>query len=489
MTNHWDRQHNLVTSCFLRSWIYRAGPSYLSGEPPSTCGSCRRRKIKCDGVRPACGPCTRHNNNSRRRSAGQEWCEYAYEESVEPRSRESFDSDLASPTSVNFDSSPQPAHRQTRPVVPASTSIQNNSSQDLLPLNLACIQVFLRRFSSSPYWFIETNHFRQLHHPPTPPRANSLLASIYLWAATIEPNSEFCTGNELAVAEHYLEADLSLASAADRDSNSTLDIIQSFVMMSVYFLHYGNYEEGRRLCIRAIEFAHAHQILQNAGPEIRRCRQTVSFLSNAWDVLGGLPGLLDLPELQPPSDSTIGMTDITGGHALNFLIDACQLLKQSTDAATRQPISTQHLHRLVLEVTAFKTRLIYLRRMDESLRSSFSSSLLLAGCLANIALLGLYWRISTVAPANSDERLLVAMTQAIADVERSDEHRLDPLIGPLISAVSNFYIAHLLSTASHTHSQAILLRLLSLVSRLAPVFPSINPCLDVCLQAYMVTEL
>ncbi|KAJ7078645.1 hypothetical protein C8R44DRAFT_895870 [Mycena epipterygia] len=249
------------------------GSSSLSFEIPSAkakaCVNCRRRKIKCDGERPQCGPCSR--------SASFQDCEYAedgptrtqileeqiailearIEELEKPKELRSTLL-LHNPYSTERRSASLPAlsrggssvhlplpHSELSSGSGHSSPLSMQASSEGIPL--VELETLIHNFlhhSSQFGFFLNVQNFREAAMGRSGQRpAAVLLDVVYLWAIHLSGSDEFT-----AYETNYLSRALRTAVDAlsgTHHNHTVLHSIQAEVLLAHYFLRNTRFLEGK----------------------------------------------------------------------------------------------------------------------------------------------------------------------------------------------------------------------------------------------------
>ncbi|KAF7291144.1 Zn(2)-C6 fungal-type domain-containing protein [Mycena indigotica] len=219
------------------------------------CNNCRRRKIRCDGLRPVCGQCHNRPPRSGHPCLYEQETSPAYQTSAEMqrtigRLRAKID-ELEKSNGLPQDVLlRQPYAPSASPVPEPPSNIRNSY-----------INTFLNRFASSAYFFLDAHHFAQganqsPGHPHRP--SSALLSCVYLWASVLSnsspPSSVTSFTTDGPDADTFLLATLEqLPGAINRLSSAPpgsqlrllLETIQTEVLLSFYYLHESLSVQGR----------------------------------------------------------------------------------------------------------------------------------------------------------------------------------------------------------------------------------------------------
>ncbi|KAF8697202.1 hypothetical protein AX14_001435 [Amanita brunnescens Koide BX004] len=226
------------------------------------CLRCRKRKMRCDGTKPACQQCIRSKkgdiceyDDGKGKTRTQLLREHVVR--LEQRIRELEDPDYISPAVTLCD--PHVHSGSESPTLPEAWSrLQNVPSPCRSPL-LPDIIFSGHRVSSQPpvelaQMLIDIFaphrhqcgldiHFGRLResltHPLIEQRHPALMNAIYLWACFVSRPEPLCQHED-----HYLELALKELPDALRGAENIVDIIQTSCLLSLYFLANGRYMEG-----------------------------------------------------------------------------------------------------------------------------------------------------------------------------------------------------------------------------------------------------
>ncbi|KAI0636017.1 hypothetical protein C8Q77DRAFT_608668 [Trametes polyzona] len=247
----------------------------------AACLNCRRRKMRCDGVRPVCGQCIRTNREID--------CEYTdgpgpsptqiLEEQIarlESRIRELEHPELVTP-SVTLN----PAGRDNSPPVTIGSAGRSLLSQvvtaDVVPAAIPAgaapilsqdpaieppqdlvrnlINTFLSHSGSLNFFL----HVPRFMHAIQQPNINSrraqlspaLLNAVYLWGAHLSSTPALRAYEPIFQAR----ATNALSSALRESQYSVINLIQAEVLVSNYFFTMSRFLEGRYHCSAAVALA------------------------------------------------------------------------------------------------------------------------------------------------------------------------------------------------------------------------------------------
>ncbi|KAK2463298.1 hypothetical protein APHAL10511_004953 [Amanita phalloides] len=251
------------------------------------CLRCRKRKMRCDGIKPACQQCIRSKKG--------DVCEYddgkgktrtqllrEHIARLEQRIRELEDPDYVSPAVTLYDPhmhsrsgsssssfgspgsvylsasrSPFPSESPTSPET-SWNGLQNVPSPSRSPLApevvffdhridsqppIELAQMLLDIFAPHRHQCGLDVHFGRLRESQTRPlveqRHPVLMNAIFLWACFVSRPEPLCSHEE-----HYLQLALKEIPDALQRAENTIDIIQASCLLSLYFLANGRFIEG-----------------------------------------------------------------------------------------------------------------------------------------------------------------------------------------------------------------------------------------------------
>ncbi|KAF8139192.1 hypothetical protein K438DRAFT_1996250 [Mycena galopus ATCC 62051] len=218
------------------------------------CVNCRRRRVKCDGARPKCGPCSR--------SLGFQDCEYAddgrateaqileeqianVEARIQKLGKPGFPASLPlhNPYSDKRSSSSQRPHLASPSR--SSTPFHNPTSTaaEIPPIKLEPLIRNFFRHSSQFGFFLNVHRFQEATSGRSGRPAPGLLDVIHLWAINLSGSDEFT-----AYEAKYLSRALTTvvnAMAGTHSSTTILYIIQAEVLLSYYFMRNTRFLEAK----------------------------------------------------------------------------------------------------------------------------------------------------------------------------------------------------------------------------------------------------
>ncbi|KAF7347237.1 Zn(2)-C6 fungal-type domain-containing protein [Mycena venus] len=342
-----------------------AGPSRtLSGVEPTSdsnlqrgraCVYCRRRKMKCDGRKPICGPCERANRAHECEyadSQGRSTADYLEEDisRIESRIYE-LEHPREAAVSAVFLYHPykQPQRRtqmssimqvldSSRPPFPGSVSNADawwNSPEP--PMNMVenLVDTFIP-YASDCGFFLDIERFRRdvlLPHPighhsrPSP----ALLATVYLFGITLNDSAAVKAHEKTFLSRALSSLPASLSGIHPRKA---IHALQAEILLSNYFYVSGRFLEGRYHTAASVSLAVGTVMLNpsattlrspdaDAVEEVERmdgCWTTIT-LDKAWAVaMATYPNLPDSSEMLNmlwPGENTPGTSPSTVSQFLD----------------------------------------------------------------------------------------------------------------------------------------------------------------------------
>ncbi|KAF7349625.1 Transcriptional activator protein acu-15 [Mycena sanguinolenta] len=260
------------------------------------CENCRRRKIKCDGVRPICHQCRLRPPRTLKS------CRYTHtppDPSAEGKHLgdqllDSGGSDSDMDTDRVLLSNPYPRRNfpglELDPLEAANkkllfvgeppmrpSPVKSTMEEPLPYATQNLIDAFLGRFFDDGFFFLDPREFRHsallpvpFHHPARP--SPGLLSAVYLWGTHIlascgrPPVHEYTIEDLLSLTVGNLTWDIHGSRALMHQREFYLQTMQSEVLLSLWYLDIGEPFLGRYHCVTATTLAAAHD---NAFPDFR----------------------------------------------------------------------------------------------------------------------------------------------------------------------------------------------------------------------------
>ncbi|KAJ7113841.1 hypothetical protein C8R44DRAFT_710308, partial [Mycena epipterygia] len=306
---------------------------------------------------------------------------------------------------------------------------------------------------------------------------------MYLWASRFDPTAN---GQDdfLALTVHHLGLEVAAIQTLQPPSQ-ILQIIQASVLLSVYYLDSGRLVEGKYHCAAATSLAFSaglHRVGSSSPaphlpflnsplavpPDGTRAKEMVDafwsvvLLNNYWVAVSGAPSsiLWDSSITTPwPTHEPVVLVHRLPVEFLNendgngngdsthtLLLKASILLARTITFAARDPSPYQpDFQALVHRLETFRDSLLSL---DAS--APIDQLLFIIHAFVNVALIRLYAPISYICePARV--KCFTAANWVISHLNNanlSGWDQVDPILGPLLSTVSNFYISQLSSVST-----------------------------------------
>ncbi|KAJ6510891.1 Zn(2)-Cys(6) binuclear cluster domain-containing protein [Mycena sanguinolenta] len=328
------------------------GTIFIPFDAPSSkmraCINCRRRKIKCDGERPKCGPCSR--------SIGFQDCEYGEDgptrtqileeqikileariEELEKPKELRTGLALQNPYSGERRSSSLPALSRGGSAVHLPVTHSEHSSRTSSPLSIrsegtapvdleSLIHNFLHHASQFGF-FLHVERFREAILGKSGQRpAAGLLDVVYLWAIHLSGSEELLT-DEAGYLSRALRTAADALSATH--AKTVLHSIQAEVLLANYFLRNTRFLEGKYHLSAAVSLVissglhrirsgdsaalggplgpafHALMPPQDAIDECERINAlwTVLTMNNCWTTADGSPSNISYTDSQARIDT------------------------------------------------------------------------------------------------------------------------------------------------------------------------------------------
>ncbi|KAJ7059668.1 hypothetical protein C8F01DRAFT_1295698 [Mycena amicta] len=469
------------------------------------CSNCRRRKIKCDGVRPTCSQCRVRPPRSNIP------CEFELEpikshqtpaqlletiqilqtrvDTLQRMTGQTMPGVLLhQPYSSDGESSgssySSPGHFTPSPTDPTA-SIQEP------PLHVVgtLVDTFLEAFTSRGYFFLEPHTFRTsallplpFGHPNRP--APSLLSVTYLWGAILARaplSPPYSPDTFLQYAHQNLPRDIA---GFELNPRLHLHAIQAQVLLSYYYLHIARPVEGRSHAAAAVSLALSAGLHSIAPPHAGKSeafpefplRQTgvlfsppvdpreaserinswwsVWVLNNYWVAAHGsgsaIPSRVTI-DTPWPGSSTSGSTVmrfLNGNEQETFnpvalLAKATTLLERTVafSAHTTGPPDTSVFSSIASRIQAFYAKL-------PPLPGNGSKPVIIAYLLADLAIVRLhapYANAVSTSPNPSRGAVFAAAGRIVANLSGlgMEDIKVEPVVGIISATVATVYINEL----------------------------------------------
>ncbi|KAJ7583651.1 Zn(2)-Cys(6) binuclear cluster domain-containing protein [Mycena floridula] len=242
------------------------------------CINCRRRKIKCDGIKPVCTPCSTSSETFRD-------CEYSdsgftrtqlleeqiavLEARLEQLERPEADSLTLHNPYAEFKLSSTSTSESETPEgswTPATSSNATTFSEELpYSVHQTLVHTFLDHCSELGF-FLDITRFRDAALGTVNPRnlSSALLNSIYLWGAHLSPEIELY-GAQSNFASRAMQ---STAQALSSDQPSgIIQCIQAEVLLALYFFRNAKIVQGKYHTSAAVSLVLSASLHKIGTPE------------------------------------------------------------------------------------------------------------------------------------------------------------------------------------------------------------------------------
>ncbi|KAJ7881273.1 hypothetical protein B0H14DRAFT_3761816 [Mycena olivaceomarginata] len=473
----------------------------------------RRRKIGCDGERPTCRRCRLHPPRSLNP------CTYSHAPvggTVSPQLEESMEAmqnriyELEHQLELLNGQDPSKifleepySNQQPQGLVLEPDTLDNHMQFGGIPspieeppeLTGTLLDLFLHHFSRHPFFFLDPTQFQQTALlPDLMPR--SLLVAVALWATHVSENplaeSVYSEEELLARTVHHVARDIA---AGDALPQHMLHMIQTEVLLSLYYLDYGrlleaNYHRAGATSLVFISGLHQlgassqNLVVQGENIPIQMGASLRMEMINAfWSVLlinnycvaaSNTPSSMpyDAPITTPwPTNAPCLLLHVIPVFAHFFFSDPIIGL---TPALTGAGLP------LPSDFCAIETRLECFRNRlpPVDIGHPTDQISLLTHAFVNGAILCLHSPYINVYAEARSKCLTAAscVTVRLADARLAEWEIVDPILGPLLGAVADVLVA------SFTHvpqASADLQAILSAMQTLARRNPLIQRCLTV----------
>ncbi|KAJ6600128.1 hypothetical protein B0H10DRAFT_2231001 [Mycena sp. CBHHK59/15] len=375
------------------------------------------------------------------------------------------------------------------------------------------VAVFLHRFGTSPFFFLDASRFRQSALSSLPSGHPDLLSpglvsTTYLWGIQISPTVTDAAQSEdgcLSIAIHNVAQDL----ARTQPPHLILQTIQAEILLSLYYLDAGRLEQGRSHSATATSLAlssslhligsHRHPphppfVLSDSSltalPDPSGTREMVSafwsvvVLNNYWVAASGVPSGI-------PYDTPITTpwpTDVFTPWSPSFAQIMQFLNGNDTDGLSSLALSAK-ASILLERIIAFSARdpglphppeFMGLDARLETFRASLPShstpafpphTFLVAHALTNGAIIRLHAPYAHGSQTSLHKcftatRCLVAH---LNNLNLAEWDHADPILGPLLSAGADFYISQLPAFPAVAADLQTVMSAMTALARLSPL--------------------
>ncbi|KAJ7691222.1 hypothetical protein B0H14DRAFT_3664854, partial [Mycena olivaceomarginata] len=362
------------------------------------------------------------------------------------------------------------------------------------------LDLFLHHFSRHPFFFLDPTQFQQTALlPDLMPR--SLLAAVALWATHVAENplaeSVYSEEQLLARTVHHVAQDIA---AGDALPQCMLHMIQTEVLLSLYYLDYGRLLEANyhRAGATSLVFSSGlhrlgaspqNLVVQGENIPIQMGASLRMEMINAfWDKpesnhLGFVHSTIRSisPMFVPSSVLFLDEDGVTGHSPLTLLTKSSTQLERTMSFTARNsvigltPALTGAGLPLPSEFWAIETRLESFRSRLPPLDIGHPTDQisLLTHAFVNVATLCLHSPYINVHAEARSKCLTAAscVTVRIADARLAEWEIVDPILGPLLGTVADVLIASLTHVSQ---ASADLQVILSAMQNTRPGEPS-NP--------------
>ncbi|KAJ7340632.1 hypothetical protein DFH08DRAFT_1012715 [Mycena albidolilacea] len=494
----------------------------------------RRRKIGCDGERPTCRRCRLHPPRSLNP------CTYSHapvggtvslqvEESMQNRIYElEHQLELLNgqdPSKV-FLEEPY-SNQQLQGLAPEPDTWDNlmqfggipSPIEELPELTGALLDLFLHHFARHPFFFLDPTQFQQTALLPDL-LTRSLPVAVALWATHVSENplaeSVYSEEELLARAVHHVARDIA---AGDTLPQRMLHMIQTEVLLSLYYLDYGrlleaNYHRAGATSLMFISGLHQlgassqNLVVQGENIPIQMgASLRIEMINAFWSVLLinnycvaasdtpssmpydapiNTPWPTQFPSVAPSSVLFLDEDGVTGHSPLTLLTKASIQLERTMSFTARNSRAGVPLPS---ELWAIETRLEPFRSRlpPVDIGHPTDQISLVTHTFVNGAILCLHSPYINVYAEARSKCLTAASCVAVrlADARLAEWEIVDPILGPLLAAVADVLIASLTYVPQ---ASADLQAILSAMQTLARRSPLIQRYLTVTQHQYTAAQ-
>ncbi|KAJ7761613.1 Zn(2)-Cys(6) binuclear cluster domain-containing protein [Mycena maculata] len=526
---------------------FHVGQSTSNLQRGGACSNCRRRKVKCDGVRSGCNQCRLRPPRSGTPCVFDLDAGPAHHTAVQLQDTiKLLKARITQLEQASGHSGPQVLLQEPyRSPTPQAAGLSRSASRSsLTPESVLeflvlqepppeiiskLINTFLDKFANTGYFFLEPLRFFNSALLPLPlghfdRPAQSLLNVVYLWGTVFstsipDPSTE---QTFLHNALQSLPGDIQRFPSHPR---LVLETLQAEVMLSLYYVHVALPAPGRYHSAAAMSLALSAGLHQrspqshpvpyfplvdpllppalNATEEAERINAfwAVVIVDNCWVAAEGHPSttpygsVIDTP-WQSGSDGVGGATitkflkgDDQHGHATVTLFTKASILLERIVAFSvrSNTIDAAALDSLDQRLYTFHSSLPH---------GPGGKALLMAHALADLAIVRLHSPFSHSSDT-SRYKYLSAANRIVSSMQTVEptaaSHQTYPILGPLCATVCTVYIGELASLRMRGDTQARIqyqeidarvASLLDTMASLAPTSPIIQRCLLSTRQAY-----
>ncbi|KAJ7464844.1 hypothetical protein B0H11DRAFT_67965 [Mycena galericulata] len=484
-----------------------------------------RRKIGCDAERPICRQCRLRPPRSLTP------CKYSHappapqlEEPVEAMQEgiNALEASTGQDPSQIFLSKPYVSSQQ---LSATSTPVPKFIEEHVPQLTGTLVDTFLHRFAGDQFFFFDSSVFHRTaslclpfgHHDHL---SSGLSYVVYLWANRLSPaDGGQAEAKALILAVNHLASDIA---GIQQHPHRILQIIQAAVLLSLYYLDAGYLSEGKYHCAGATSLALTaglHRIGSPAQishlpfafpgvalavpPDTTRSKEmidafwSVVILNNYWVAASGITSSISSEVListpYPTDNSILGLpsavavpeSDPHGLSSLALLVQASIILDRSIACVAGDPgLDKPHPP----EFWALDRGLITFSDSLPGTSIEGDQCTLITHALVNVAILRLHAPRSHLCN-KAQFKCFAAAAAILSRFEGASiatwEH-VDPILGPLLSTISDFYISQLPLVPN---ASAELQRAFLIMDSLARLSPLAQQCLAATRMRYDFAQL
>ncbi|KAJ7794844.1 hypothetical protein B0H14DRAFT_3556197 [Mycena olivaceomarginata] len=334
------------------------------------------------------------------------------------------------------------------------------------------LDLFLHHFARHPFFFLDPTQFQQTALLPDL-LTRSLLVAVALWATHVSENplaeSVYSEEELLARAVHHVARDIA---AGDTLPQRMLHMIQTEVLLSLYYLDYGRLLEAnyhRAGATSLVFISSLHQL----GASSQNLVVQGEIFRYKWQ----------FPSVAPSSVLFLDEDGVTGHSPLTLLTKASIQLERTMSFTARAGLP------LPSELWAIETRLEPFRSRlpPVDIGHPTDQISLVTHAFVNGAILCLHSPYINVYAEARSKCLTAASCVAVrlADARLAEWEIVDPILGPLLAAVADVLIASLTHVPQ---ASADLQAILSAMQTLARRSPLIQRYLTVTQHQYTAAQ-
>ncbi|KAJ7358126.1 hypothetical protein DFH08DRAFT_1042969 [Mycena albidolilacea] len=481
----------------------------------------RRRKIGCDGERPTCRRCRLHPPRSLNP------CTYSHapvggtvslqvEESMEMMQNRIYELEHQlellngqDPSKI-FLEEPY-SNQQLQGLAPEPDNWDNHMQFGGIPspieeppeLTGTLLDLFLHHFSRHPFFFLDPTQFQQTALlPDLMPRSLPVAVALLATHVSANPLAESVYSEEelLARTVHHVARDIA---AGDALPQRMLHMIQTEVLLSLYYLDYGrlleaNYHRAGATSLVFISGLHRlgaspqNLVVQGENIPIQMGASLRMEMINAfWSVLlinnyfvaaSDTPSSMsydaqittpwptDFPNVAPSSVLFFDEDGVTGHSSLTLLTKSSIHLERTMSFTARNPAAGLPLPSEFWEI---ETRLECFRSRLPPLDIGHPTDQipLLTHAFVNVAILCLHSPYINVYAEARSKCLTAAscITVRLADARLAEWEIVDPILGPLLAAVADMLIVSLTQVPQASADLQAILSAMQTLARRSPL--------------------